>query len=148
MNKEVATIAELESLLSRLEDYVKGSDTLNRGGDALRLMMALKECQGFADSDDEAEAIRRGYRLGLSLAAYDRRTFYLAVKSSHLERAIATRAEKIARRNEDLIAEYRTLEVELGCLPARQQLADKYKLTLTRITQILNQYGITINRKS
>ena len=75
--------AEMLEWLGNLADYVGRADSKDRGGDALRLEMSIEECRSAAENDDEAELIRRGIRLGLHLASFDRKQYHSNVARSH-----------------------------------------------------------------
>lgn len=69
------TRADLEDWIQGLRAYIDASDQEGRGGDALRLHLSAYFAGGDL-TDDEAELIRRGIRLGLHLAAFDRKDYH------------------------------------------------------------------------
>ena len=142
--------AEVEAFLARVERYLKGSDTNERGGDGIRLWMALAECRALMRSDGEAEAIRRGVRLGLCLAAYDRKVYALAVTRSRQSEGVATKRQASGLRYATIVSRYYELRETMDCLSARKQLEkelkqNKNKIGFARIGQILREQGITLN---
>lgn len=141
------TQAKMMTFLRRVRTYVESSASLERHHDAMQILIAQTECQLGATTDSAADAMRKGIYFGLCLAAYDRREFYRSVQSGNQAQGIKTRAKEISTRNNNLVADYRRLEANEACLPARRLLRSKYELTLTRINQILEEKGITINRK-
>ena len=145
--------AEVEAFLARVERYLKGSDTNERGGDAIRLQMALVDCRAYTKSDAEAEAVRRGVRLGLCLAAYDRKVYALAVTRSRQRKGVETKRQPNEQRYAEMAMRYRELRKEMDCPAARKQLQHELKqkktgLLMPRINQILRNQGITLSRKS
>ena len=141
------TKAEIMTFFNQVRTHVENDADFERHDEASALMYALNTCQLRATTDSEANAIRRGYFLGLCVVAYDGRIIYEAVQSEIQAEGIKTRENNMLIRNKDLVADYHKFEVELGCLQARRKLREDYKLTLTRINQVLKEHGIAINRK-
>ena len=141
------TKAEMMKFLNRVRTHVDNDADFERHAEASALLIALNACQLRATTDSAANAMRRGYYLGLCVVAYDGRIIYEAVQAEIQAEGIKTRAKGIFTRNNNLVADYRRLEAKQGCLPTRRLLKSEYKLTLTRINQILKGKGITINRK-
>jgi hypothetical protein len=75
---------EIDSWLTDLESHVDQSDQNGRGGDVLRLLMSIVECRAPVETDDDAELVRRGIRLGLHLVAFDRKVFHRSVAKKTL----------------------------------------------------------------
>ena len=101
-------------------------------------------------SDGEAEAIRRGVRLGLCLAAYDRKVYALAVTRSRQSEGVATKRQASGLRYATIVSRYYELRETMDCLSARKQLEkelkqNKNKIGFARIGQILREQGITLN---
>ncbi|WP_373054593.1 hypothetical protein [Thioalkalivibrio sp.] len=74
---------DLQTWLAGLEEYLDSQDHEGRGGDALLTFMSLTSC-GEVANDHEAELVRRGIRLGLQIAAFDRRRYHSAVAAKNL----------------------------------------------------------------
>ena len=130
---------ELTDYIDKLFTYVDETQGTERGGDTLRVFMSLEQCRGSFETDDEAEIVRRGIRLGLTLAAFDRDIFYRSVQRAHRAKGQATKLQNLEKRNGEIRQEYLVLEKQLGDLGARQQLRSAHDLSLETITKIVKQ---------
>jgi hypothetical protein len=130
---------ELTDYIDMLFTYVDETQGDERGGDALRLFMSLEQCRSSFETDDEAEIVRRGIRVGLNLAAFDREMFYRAVQRTYREKGQTTKMRNLETRNGRIRQKYLTLKKQLGDLGARQTLRDAYDLSLETITKIVKQ---------
>lgn len=142
-NPEAITQKDLGDFLSELKNDLEDGP---RNEQLPRLM--LKKCEALVKTDNDAELVRSGFMLGEALSVYHRERFYGLVQVSHRAKGRKTQADKLKKRNADMVADYSELVSEVSCLSARQRLRDKYNLTLTRVNSILKDAGIVINQKS
>jgi hypothetical protein len=101
MNKDLLTLpfteegyfskADLQTWLEALERYVDGKEvgegkSAVGAGDTMRLLLSIQQCgPDIVANDDEAELVRRGIRLGLQLAALDRKQYHSNVSKRTLK---------------------------------------------------------------
>ena len=136
------TRTELTALLSELDRYIKQAKSDGRGGDALRLLWSMRECE-YIENDDEAELVRRGIRLGLHLASFERKAYYRDVQARHRKLGQVTKAQNIESRNRQWVNDYNTMKPAMGCLKARQKIRDSSPdLSLRTITNVLENAGV------
>ena len=129
--------SDLTEYLGKLFAYVYDTQGGNRGGDTLRVLMSIEQLKQAFETDDDAEIIRRGIRLGLHLSAFDRDTYYLNVHAQHRKKGHATKLARLEKRNGEMRQQYAALKKRRGDLGARQQLRDEYGLSLEMVTKIV-----------
>ena len=113
---------------------------------AAGVLAALQDCEAAIDTDDAAELVRKGFRLGEWLATAERDRYYQAVLGLNRKRGQITKDKKHARRNESMAAMYRAQEPIVGCLNARRQLRDDKEISLQQVNNILRAEGVKLRK--
>ncbi len=128
---------DLTEYLGKLFAYVYETQGGERGGDTLRVLMSIEQLKQAFETDDEAEIVRRGIRLGLHLSAFDRDMYYRNVQAQHRKQGQATKLTRLEKRNGAMREKYAALEKKLGDLDARRRLRDESGLSLEMVTKIV-----------
>jgi len=108
-------------------------------------------------TDDQAESVRRGIKVGLSLAFFLREVLYRLTLSEHFKKALNTKATNLAKRDFGIVNRYKKLLKNFDDLTARKKIKDELTdgnvaktnkkgdpipyLTLTQINNILDKAG-------
>lgn len=131
--------ADLTEYLRKLHGYVYETQGGDRGGDTLRVLMSIEQLKQAFDTDDEAEIVRRGIRLGLHLSAFDRDVYYLNVQAQHRKKGHVTKLARLEKRNSEMRQQYSALKKKLGDIGARRRLRDERRLSLEMVTRIVKR---------
>ena len=104
-------------------------------------MMSVLDCRNQLGSDENAEAMRRGFRLALYLAQYDFPLVQTAIGRANQKKGTDSKLEKIQVRNEKIVADYRRLLAEGFDSPKiASRLAKQHDLAARTIREIIKPF--------
>jgi len=132
---------EMRDFVAWIEAHFIGTDSSASAAELYGVLSA-RQCNEYLNDDDQAEAMRRGFRLAMYLAKFDFPLVQRAIRQERQGASVAARQVNLEDRNARLRADHDKLALthEPHQIVREIKQANKYNLSERQIRDIIKSF--------